>query len=226
MQLPSAGDAPNRGRRKRPLRARLRLKCAKVVGKHAEASPIIWRAFPERPMGCAHRMLRAAAHACKSSWSRRLCGRAVPARCGCQRRTPKGAWRSCAAAYHHTAQQLGPARIAYQFHPFFEREVRVVRRLKVQESPGVVVELQEGLRIATPCWMLDEVCCQAMRLEERPRIAVDALRLLRGLVDLQAASSGEQDLGCGLMAAKGGCHEPTISGSRADAGTASASTET
>jgi FkbH-like protein len=71
-----------------------------------------------------------------------------------------------------------------------------------------------------------EVCCQAMRLEERPRIAVDALRLLRDLVDLQAASPGEKDSECGLMAAKGGCHEPIISGSRADAGTACASTET
>ena len=129
-------------------------------------------------------------------------------------------------AYHHTAQQLGPARIAYQYHPYFDRAVQVVRRLKVQESPGVVVELEEGLRIATPCWMLDEVLCQAMTLEERPRIAVDALRLLRDLVDLRGASPGKQGSVCGFMAVKGGCHEPNIPGSAADASTDSASTET
>jgi hypothetical protein len=130
------------------------------------------------------------------------------------------------ATYHHTAQQLGPARIAYQYHPYFDREVQVVRRLKAQESPGVVVELEEGLRIAMPCWMLDEVLCQSMTLEGRPRVAVDALRLLRDLVDLRAASPGEKDSVCGFMAVKGDCHEPTMSGSAADESTDAASTET
>ena len=130
------------------------------------------------------------------------------------------------AAYHHTAQQLGPARIVYQFHPFFGREVRVVRRLNAQESPAVVVELEDGLSIATPCWMLDEVWCQAMTLEEQPRIAVDALRLLRDLVDRQTDSSGKKDSGCGFMAVKGDCYEPTIPGSTAGGCTESAPTET
>jgi hypothetical protein len=71
--------------------------------------------------------------------------------------------------------------------------------------------------------MLDEVLCQAMTLEERPRVAVDALRLLRDLVDLRP---GEKDSVCGFMAVKGDCHEPTISGSAADASTDAASTET
>jgi hypothetical protein len=143
-----------------------------------------------------------------------------------QERARRSTSRTSCAAYQHTAHKLGPARIAYQYHPFFSREVQVVRRLKAQESAGVVVELEEGLRIATPCWMLDEVLCQSMTLEERPRIAVDALRLLRDLVDLQAALPGEKDSVCGFMAVKGDCHEPTISRSAADTGDDSASTET
>jgi hypothetical protein len=65
-----------------------------------------------------------------------------------------------------------------------------------------------------------------MRLEEQPRISVDALLHLRELVDLQAAASGENDSVCGFMAVKGDCHEPILSESVTDAGTASASTET
>ena len=134
--------------------------------------------------------------------------------------------RTSSATHHHTAHQLGPARIAYQHHPHFDCAVQVVRRLKAEESPSVVVELEDGVRIATPCWMLDEVWCQAMTLEEQPRIAVEALRFLRDLVDLQSASHGKQDTACGLMEVKGGCHEPINPGSAADASTDSASTET
>jgi len=101
-----------------------------------------------------------------------------------------------------------------------------VRRLKAEESPGVVVEFEDGLRIATPCWMLDDVWCRAMRLEEQPRISVDALLLLRDLVDLQVASPSENDSVCGLMVIKGDCHEPATSGSVIETSADSASTET
>jgi hypothetical protein len=101
-----------------------------------------------------------------------------------------------------------------------------VRRLKAQESPAVVVEFEDGLSIATPCWMLDEMYCRAMTLEEKPRIAVDALQQLRGLVDLHMASAGKKGSACGFMAAKGDRHESTITGSAAGAGTTSATTET
>ena len=83
--------------------------------------------------------------------------------------------RTNVVTYQHTAHQLGPARIVYRFHPFFEHEVRVIRRLRAHEEPAVIVQLEEELRIVVPCWMLDVACCQAMVQEERPRIAVDAV---------------------------------------------------
>ena len=71
-----------------------------------------------------------------------------------------------------------------------------------------MVELDDGLRVATPAWMLDEVWCRAMRLEERPRISVAALLLLRDLVDLQVTSPGDNNSVSGFMEVKGDCHEP------------------
>jgi len=74
--------------------------------------------------------------------------------------------------------------------------------------------------------MLDEAWCQSMTLEEQPRIAVDALRLLRSLVDLQMTSSGTSDMEHGFMEMKGDCHEPSSPGSAAGTATNSAPTET
>ena len=72
--------------------------------------------------------------------------------------TPR--WSMCVAklnavTYQHTAHQLGPARIAYRFHPFFDRDVVVIRRVNRQQQPAVMVRIEPELRIVIPCWMLD-----------------------------------------------------------------------
>ena len=62
----------------------------------------------------------------------------------------------------------------------------MIRRLRACENPVVVVQIEEGLNIALPCWMLDATCCETMVLEAQSRICVNALIQLRDLIDRQA----------------------------------------
>ena len=111
------------------------------------------------------------------------------------------------------------------FHPFFDRKVQVIRRLRAREELAVVVQLEEDLRIVLPDWMLDATCCQRMTLDDRPRIAVEALRRLRSFVD-QQTSAGKEEAACGSMTAKGDRHEPPTQGQTSRHGTDSAPAET
>jgi hypothetical protein len=71
----------------------------------------------------------------------------------------------------------------------------------------VIVQGEPDLRIVVPCWMLDEGCCAAMVVEERGRIAVEALVALRCLVDGQGLSAGGRRGGCDSLMAYGDNHE-------------------
>ena len=102
------------------------------------------------------------------------------------RRLRQDASRKNGAAYSHTTHKLGPGRIAYRFHPFFDREVRVVRRLRAQETPTVIVEVvDENFRFALPCWMLDSLVCNSFTVETDPQLPVEALISLRTFLDTQ-----------------------------------------
>lgn len=94
--------------------------------------------------------------------------------------------------YPHTARQLGCVRIAYQFHPFFQREVSFVRRTRYRGVPAVMVCVEGNqsdsqdateLRIVVPDWMLDEVTCMRIEVREKPQIQLQAIRQLRALID-------------------------------------------
>jgi len=115
--------------------------------------------------------------------------------------TPANAWQNYAGRYQHTAHQLGSVQIVYRFHPFFSREVQIIRRLRNQENPVLVVQVEENLRIAIPAWMLDPICCQSMHVQENPYIGIDALLELRKFIDLQSLNTGSQDLSCASMIA-------------------------
>ena len=68
---------------------------------------------------------------------------------------------------------------------------------------------EADLRLMVPSWMLDEGCCQAVTVEKKARIAVDALLELRALLDSQGMLAGNQDAGCDSIMANGKCHEST-----------------
>lgn len=105
-------------------------------------------------------------------------------------RIPEGGWPNCGATSQHTAHHLRSARIHYRHHPFFDHGVEVVRTIRLHEDPSVIIRLEDGLQISIPCWMLDPVCCVAIRDEARPRISVEALFALRNLIDAQSCFGG------------------------------------
>lgn len=97
-----------------------------------------------------------------------------------------------ASMYPHTARQLGCERIAYQFHPFFQQSVSIVRRTRHRGVRAVMVCVEgdrsdsQGapeLRMVIPDWMLDEVACMRMEVQEKPQIQLQAILHLRALID-------------------------------------------
>jgi hypothetical protein len=85
----------------------------------------------------------------------------------------------------HVSHQRGRSRVAYQFHPYFGREVNVIRGIRAGEEPAIIADVGEDTRIMVPSWMFDENCCRMVIIEDRPRVAVDALLRLRVLLDAQ-----------------------------------------
>jgi len=71
-----------------------------------------------------------------------------------------------------------------------------------------------------PCWMLDEGCCQAVVVEEKPRISVDALFELRALLDSQGVLAGGQDAERDSIMVDEKRHESTTKTQRSDDGRA------
>ena len=100
----------------------------------------------------------------------------------------------------------------------------MIRRLRAREEPSVVVQIEDGLIIAIPCWMLDEPHCRTMPVEERPRLNIDGLVQLRKLIDRQTGITGAQDAKSASMMAKAYRHEPL--GKDPTPGADSASTDT
>jgi len=92
----------------------------------------------------------------------------------------------------------------------------VIRNLRTREAPGVIVQDEADLRLMVPCWMLDEGCCQAVTVEKKPRISVDALFELRALLDSQGMLAGKRDSECDSIMANGKCHESTTKNQSTD----------
>jgi hypothetical protein len=107
--------------------------------------------------------------------------------------------------------------IGYRFHPFFNRQVAVLRRIRNGDQPAVIVlvepletdaeDEESQLRISVPCWMLDEAACASIVSRDVPRIDGDALVSLQGLLDQLGMPSGQPHAESGSMMAKGDRHE-------------------
>jgi hypothetical protein len=81
--------------------------------------------------------------------------------------------------------------VCYHHHPFFGHEVEVIRTLRREADATVIVKLEDGLRLAIPCWMLDPVHCASLPEKPTPIISVRALCELRNLIDLQCLPARE-----------------------------------
>jgi hypothetical protein len=109
------------------------------------------------------------------------------------------------------------AAIVYRFHPFFDRQITVLRRIRQGDHPAVIVRVipqdsqpeseDSELRINVPCWMMDSAACGKVQLSDQPRIDVDALCKLRRLVDQFFKASSNAKGSSGPMMAKGDRHE-------------------
>jgi hypothetical protein len=79
--------------------------------------------------------------------------------------------------------------VFYRFHPFFGRQVSVLKHVRGGECPLVLVRVdpRDGedteLRVQIPYWMLCEPSCESVVVETQPRIDVAALVDLRRVLD-------------------------------------------
>ena len=94
-----------------------------------------------------------------------------------------------AAGLRHTAQEhLFEVVVQYPHHPRAGERVMVLRRVLHGARVHFVIEQPDGCRVLLPAWMT-ETSAAAMPMVEVPRLSLDALRELRGLIDAQRVSS-------------------------------------
>lgn len=109
----------------------------------------------------------------------RLCDRALTPTSFCRRRS----------GLRHTAQEhLFEVVVQYPHHPRAGERVMVLRRVLHGARVHYVIEQPDGCRVLLPAWMT-ETSAAAMPMVEVPRLSLDALRELRGLIDAQRVSS-------------------------------------
>ncbi len=98
---------------------------------------------------------------------------------------PGDAWQRHAGTYLHTAHHSSIVRICYHHHPFFGQTVEIIRWLRHQTADSLVIQLQDGLQLAIPSWMLDPLACSHVSDAPAPRLSVEALLAVRALLDHQ-----------------------------------------
>jgi len=95
----------------------------------------------------------------------------------------------CRSSPRHTAQEHPfEVVIHYPHHPRAGNCVLALRRLVHGSRLHFVIEQPDGCRVLLPAWMT-ESSAAALPMVEVPRLTLDSLRELRGLIDAQRVSS-------------------------------------
>lgn len=79
----------------------------------------------------------------------------------------------------------------------------MLRTFSRSDVPAVLVQVVNArddvddanareLKIAVPCWMLDQTACSVVVVQEKPRLRIEALLQLRGLVDRLVSAVAER----------------------------------
>ncbi len=84
------------------------------------------------------------------------------------------------AGWVNNAHKVGSVTIYYQNHPFYMRELRIVRFNKGKE---VLVKAPDGTMRGVPVWMTDRIYCMQIRNASNPQCSWNALLRLRRLLD-------------------------------------------
>ena len=69
----------------------------------------------------------------------------------------------------------------------------VIRRLRSEAEPSLVVRMQDGRQLGVPGWMLDPSRCEPVRDEYTPVIAIEALQELAARQNPSYMGGGSQD---------------------------------
>ena len=129
-------------------------------------------------------------------WSPGCGGRAATESCGHRSRTQVNERRTRDARPSHTAHDLHSTRICYRCHPFYGIEVEVIRHLRKIDAVILIVRLPGGMQVAIPEWMLNAQICDRFTNESEPRVSIDALLVLRRLIDAHRLGKTAPDHGC------------------------------
>lgn len=146
---------------------------------------------PERGPGARYRAdweswrVPGASHADSDSWCAGSDAPGGVADGANPRPLPANGWRTHGGTYLHTAHHSSIVRICYHHHPFCGQTVEIIRWLRHQTADSLVIQLQDGLQLAIPSWMLDPVACSHVSDAPAPRLSVEALLAVRALLDHQ-----------------------------------------
>ena len=83
-----------------------------------------------------------------------------------------------AANDRHSAYSFRHARVAYRWHPLFDRTLRVSRNRRGKDLTCIYTDERPDLARELPNWMFDESYCASMSLGP-PQVSVEALNELR-----------------------------------------------
>ena len=85
-----------------------------------------------------------------------------------------------------------------------------MRRFRRHTEDSFVIELNDGLLLAVPAWMLDAAVCSAMRVKAIPRVAVSALLNLHRLLEVLPVFAAEDSSASVDSRFKGGLLDASV----------------
>ena len=94
----------------------------------------------------------------------------------------------------HTARYQAPVTIHYRFHPRAGQRVEVTRRHRFRGTEVLVVRQPDGTLAQIPMWMCSPGAA-TLAVVDRPRVALDALRDLRLVLDAVLPLCSHTDVG-------------------------------
>src|SRR5437763_17055170 len=92
---------------------------------------------------------------------------------------------------HSTQEHPFEVVVHYPHHPRAGERILAFRRLLHGGRLHFAIEQPDGCRVLLPAWMTKS-CAAALPMVELPRLSLNSLRELRGLVDAQNVSSSSQ----------------------------------
>ncbi|MGA2496003.1 MAG: hypothetical protein ABSF67_24295 [Roseiarcus sp.] len=85
------------------------------------------------------------------------------------------------ANYRHSAYSFRHARVAYRWHPLFDRTLQVSRNRRGKDLTCIYTDERPDLARELPNWMFDDAYCAGMSLGP-PQVSIEALNELAAVL--------------------------------------------